>query len=325
MIFKNFELGNKNLKKFNFFLLHGKNDALKNEIIEKYFIKNFKGELNKYEEAEFLGNNDNIIEEFLNKSLFSNEKIIIISRSSDKLLKSLEKILEKRLGDLKIIIKAGTLEKKSKLRNLFEKSEFMIAVPFYEDDNRSLLPILNEFINKHKLKISRESINLILDRVSGNRENMRTELQKIFHYSLTNKNLTFETIKKLTNLGENYSVGKLIDEYLSGNTKNVAKILNENNYSDDDCILILRTLLIKSKRLLSIIEANKQVNNIDKVIMNTKPPIFWKEKESVKKQANTWNLSDLKNKIYEINEIETVIKNNSKNSLNILSDFIVNY
>ena len=325
MIFKNFELGNKNLKKFNFFLLYGKNDALKNEIIEKYFIRNFKGELNKYEEAEFLGNNDNIIEEFLNKSLFSNEKIIIISRSSDKLLKSLEKILEKRLGDLKIIIKAGTLEKKSKLRNLFEKSEFMIAVPFYEDDNRSLLPILNEFINKHKLKISRESINLILDRVSGNRENMRAELQKIFHYSLTNKNLTFETIKKLTNLGENYSVGKLIDEYLSGNTKNVAKILNENNYSDDDCILILRTLLIKSKRLLSIIEANKQVNNIDKVIMNTKPPIFWKEKESVKKQANTWNLSDLKNKIYEINEIETVIKNNSKNSLNILSDFIVNY
>tara|TARA_B100001989_G_scaffold209068_1_gene158099 strand:- start:1061 stop:2038 length:978 start_codon:yes stop_codon:yes gene_type:complete len=325
MIFKNFELGSKNLKKFSLFLLHGKNDALKNEIIEKYLTKNFKGELNKYDEAEFLSNNDNIVEEFLNKSLFSKEKIIIISRSSDKLVKSLENILEKSLIDLKIIIKAGTLEKKSKLRNLFEKSEFMIAIPFYEDDNRSLLPILNEFINKHKLKISRESINLILNRVSGNRENMKTELQKIFHYSLTNKNLTLETIKKLTNLAENYSVGELINEYLSKNTKNVAKILNENNYSDDDCILILRTLLMKSKRLLWIIEANKQVKNIDKVIMNTKPPIFWKEKESVKKQANTWNLRELKNKIYKISEIETIIKKNSKNSLNIVSDFIVNY
>ena len=187
------------------------------------------------------------------------------------------------------------------------------------------MPILNEFINKHKLKISRESINLILNRVSGNRENMKTELQKIFHYSLTNKNLTLETIKKLTNLAENYSVGELINEYLSKNTKNVAKILNENNYSDDDCILILRTLLMKSKRLLWIIEANKQVKNIDKVIMNTKPPIFWKEKESVKKQANTWNLRELKNKIYKISEIETIIKKNSKNSLNIVSDFIVNY
>ena len=325
MIFKNFELGNKNIKEFNFFLLYGKNDGLKNEIIEKYFTKDFKGELNKYEEAEFLGNNDNIMEEFLNKSLFSTEKIIIISRSSDKLVNTLEKILEKNLNDLKIIIKTGILEKKSKLRSLFEKSVSMVAIPFYEDDSRSLLPILNEFINKHKLKISRESINLILDRVSGNRENLKIELQKIFNYSLTNKNLTFETIKKLTNLAENYGVGELVDEYLSGNTKNVTKILNENNYSDDDCILILRTLLIKSKRLLKILETNKQINNIDKVIMNTKPPIFWKERDYVKKQANNWDLKKLKNKIYEINEIETLIKTNSKNSLNILSDFIISY
>ena len=112
MIFKNFELGNKNLKEFDFFLLYGKNDALKNEIIEKYFTKNFKGELNKYEEAEFLSNNDNILEELLNKSLFSTEKIIIISRSSDKLVNTIEKILEKSLTDLKIIIKTGILEKK---------------------------------------------------------------------------------------------------------------------------------------------------------------------------------------------------------------------
>ena len=325
MIFKNFELGNKNIKEFNFFLLYGKNDGLKNEIIEKYFTKDFKGELNKYEEAEFLGNNDNIMEEFLNKSLFSTEKIIIISRSSDKLVNTLEKILEKNLNDLKIIIKTGILEKKSKLRSLFEKSVSMVAIPFYEDDSRSLLPILHEFINKHKLKISRESVNLILDRVSGNRENLKIELQKIFNYSLTNKNLTFETIKKLTNLAENYGVGELVDEYLSGNTKNVTKILNENNYSDDDCILILRTLLIKSKRLLKILETNKQINNIDKVIMNTKPPIFWKERDYVKKQANNWDLKKLKNKIYEINEIETLIKTNSKNSLNILSDFIISY
>ena len=263
------------------------------------------------------------MEELLNKSLFSTEKIIIISRSSDKLVNTIEKILEKSLTDLKIIIKTGILEKKSKLRKLFEKSEIMVAIPFYEDDSRSLLPILSEFINKHKLKISRESINLILDRVSGNRENLKIELQKIFNYSLKNKNLTFETIKKLTNLAENYGVGELVDEYLSGNTKNVTKILNENNYSDDDCILILRTLLIKSKRLLKILETNKQINNIDKVIMNTKPPIFWKERDYVKKQANNWDLRKLKNKIYEINEIETSIKTNSKNSLNILSDFII--
>ena len=107
--------------------------------------------------------------------------------------------------------------------------------------------------------------------------------------------------------------------------KNVIKILNENNYSEEDCILILRTLLIKSKRLLKIIEINNNIKNIDKVIMEIKPPVFWKEKESVKKQVNTWNFEDLKKKIYEINDIEALVKNNSRNSLNLVSNFIVNY
>ena len=83
--------------------------------------------------------------------------------------------------------------------------------------------------------------------------------------------------------------------------------------------------MIKSKRLLEIIEKNIKLKNIDFVINNIKPPIFWKDKEIVKKQVKAWDLEDLKSKVYEINEVEALIKNNSKNSLNILSDFIINY
>ena len=81
----------------------------------------------------------------------------------------------------------------------------------------------------------------------------------------------------------------------------------------------------KSKRLLNIIERFQKNNNLEEVISNTKPPIFWKDKEVIKKQVNNWKLIDLKNKIYQINEIESLIKNNSQNSLNIVSDFILNY
>ena len=117
----------------------------------------------------------------------------------------------------------------------------------------------------------------------------------------------------------------MTNNYLEKNTKKVSKILNENNYSDEDCVLILRTLLNKSKRLLNIIERYESIKNIEDVISSTKPPIFWKEKETIKKQAISWKINDLKSKIYKINEIELLIKNNSKNSLNLVSDFIVNY
>ena len=132
-------------------------------------------------------------------------------------------------------------------------------------------------------------------------------------------------MQKLTNLAENYGVGELAESCLNRNRKNISKILNENNYSDDDCILILRTLLAKSKRLLTIIKKFNETKNLDSVILNIKPPIFWKEKENVKKQATTWKIDELKNRIYKINEIEYLVKSNSGKSLNLISDFIFNF
>ncbi len=325
MIIKNFELNKLDFNIYNIYLLYGKNDGFQNEIIKKYFTKDFKGEIINYDESEILNNGEKILGEILNKSLFSENKILIISRSSDKSSKFVREMQENKLSNIKIIYKSGVLEKKSKLRNLFEKDKNLIIIPFYEDDQKSLLPILNNFIIKNEIKISRETINLIIERASGSRVSLNNELEKIYNYSLSNKNLEFEVVKKLTNLGENIDLNELVDQYLIKNTKHVSKILNENNYSNEDCMLIIRTILIKSKRLLGIIERKNEERNIESIILSTRPPIFWKEKENVKKQVKVWDFRELKNKIYQISEIETLIKNNTKNSLNILSDFIMNY
>ena len=325
MIFKNFQLNKLNFDNYNLYLFYGKNEGFQNEIIQEYFIKNFKGEIIKYDENEVLNNNQIIIEEILNKSLFCEKKILIVSKTTDKSVKIIEEVLDKNFSDIKIIYKSGTLEKKSKLRNFFEKNNKTVIVPFYEDDTNSLLPIINNFIKKNEIRISRESINLLIDRANGSRDSLYKELEKIFNYSISDKNLQHEIVKKLTNLSENIDINELVDQYLIKNTKHVTKILNENNYSDEDCILILRMILIKSKRLLAIIEKYNEVRNIDEVITNIRPPVFWKDKEKVKKQVNNWDFNELKRKIYQISEIETLVKTNSKNSLNIVSNFIVNY
>ena len=325
MILKKFELNNFDFNKFNIYLFYGKNDGLQEEIIKKYFIEKFDGAINKYDEQEILNNKEIIIEGVLNNSLFEEEKLIIITRSSDKIINFIKEISDRNLSGVKIIIRAGILEKKSKLRSYFEKDKNFVCLPFYEDDNSSLLQIINQFLKENKIIISRESINLIINRSSGNSHNLKNELNKILSYSFTSKQIDIDVIKKLTNLSENYDVSELTNNYLEKNTKKVSKILNENNYSDEDCVLILRTLLNKSKRLLNIIERYKSIKNIEDVISSTKPPIFWKEKETIKKQAISWKINDLKSKIYKINEIELLIKNNSKNSLNLVSDFIVNY
>ena len=325
MILKNFELNKLDFDKFNLLLLHGKNEGLQNDIIENYFLKNFIGQINKYDENNFINLTDVIISELLNRSLFEEKKIIIVSRVTDKLFKYVEELIEKEIKDTKIIFKAGLLEKKSKLRNLFEKNKKLISIPFYEDDSKVLTSLIVEFLNKNKIKLSRESINLLIERSSGDRQNVKIELEKILQYSFSNKKIDYEIVSKLTNLSENYSVNILADSYLSKNKKSLFKILNENNYSNEDCILILRSILSKSKKLLNLIEKYNETQNLENVISTAKPPIFWKDKDNVKKQIVSWKIDELKNKIYEINDIETIIKINSKNSLNLLSNFIVNY
>ncbi len=111
---------------------------------------------------------------------------------------------------------------------------------------------------------------------------------------------------------------------MSKNIKKINKILNENNFSVDDCILIVRTLLIKSKRLLEIKKMNNSNLNIEQIISNYKPPIFWKDKEIVKNQASKWSQKEAEKLIYKIHDIELMVKKNYYNSLNIISDFILN-
>ena len=325
MIKKNFELGKLNVKNFNLFLMYGKNEGLKKEIINKHFTKNFLGQINKYDEREFINNAETINSEILNKSLFDNEKLIIISRVTEKILNFIKELNEKEIADVKIILNSNQLDKKSKLRNYFEKDRKLIIIPFYEDDYKNSLIFANNFLIENKIKLSKESLSLIISRANGDRANLKNELNKILMYSYTNNKIEIEIVRKLTNISENYDVNILADNFLSKNKTIVTKILNENNYSNEDCILILRTILSKSKRLMGILEKYKNNKNIEEIISSTKPPIFWKDKENVKKQIASWNLDDLKNKIYKINEIELFVKNNSTNSLNIISDFIVNY
>ena len=324
MIKKFNDLKRTDIENKNFFLTYGKNNGIQDEILHNYFIKGYSKNLLKYEEVEFIDNYDDIVEGLLTKSLFEENKLIIISRVTDRILKYFEAILNKDISNIKFFLRTGVLEKKSKLRSFFEKNNKVIVIPVYEDDYRSLYSLIEKYLSANKIILSRESINLLINRSGNDRFNLKIELNKIYNYSITNKKIDLEIIKKLSNLVENYSVYELADSYLEKNKKNLSKILNENNYSNEDCILILRTIMSKSKRLLSILESSKYNKNIDNVIALYKPPIFWKEKETVKKQVNKWVLEDLKNKIYKINDIELLIKKNASTSLNLLSNFIVN-
>ena len=325
MIIKSFELEKLKSLNLKIHLIYGNNEGIKEDVIKNSYIKNFTGEILKYDEQEILNNKDEFLSSLFTKSLFENEKLVIISRATEKLFAIINIILEREFLETKIIIKSTNLEKKSKLRNLFEKEKQLICTPVYEDDSRSLNFIINNFLKEHKFNLSQEIKNILIERSKGDRINLKNELSKLKNLQISKTKLNIEDVLKLSNLAENYSVFELSDNYLAKNSKKVSNILNENNYSSDDCILIIRTILSKAKRLLKLKNQIDNNTNIAQAISSFKPPVFWKEKDILKKQAQSWSTNEVKEMIFKINDLEALIKKNTTNSMLFVSNFVSNY
>ena len=323
MILKYYEAAKIDLDKNKLILFYGKNEGLKNEEISKIIKKNHEYEKLKYDEKEILENLDNFFNILLSQSLFGERKIIIINRSTDKFLKIINEIIDREIRDVSIIFNADMLDKKSKLRSLFEKEKKFICIPFYPDTNETLSKLTYNFLKKKNILISSENINLIIAKCNGDRETLLNELNKIEYFNKNGKKISKESIAKLTNLAENHSVSELIDHCLAKNKKKIINILNENNFNNEDCILITRTFLNKSKKILKLSNEFKNNKNIDLTISSAKPPIFWKDKEITKQQIYKWTPENIKELIYKLSEVELLIKKNINNSINLITDFIL--
>ncbi len=324
MILKSYQISSLNDIKSNFLLFYGENEGFKNEAIESILNSGFTNNIYRYEESEVFNNYENFLNEIFNKSFFEDRKIIIISRVSEKIYSLIDEVRNKEIKDVKIIINSNSLDKRSKLRSNFEKENDLVCVPFYNDDNSTLVKIASQFFYREKISLSREVLNLIVERCRGDRINLKNELSKIESYIKYKKNISTEDILKLTNLAENFSFSELADACLSNNRKKTLMIINENNFSQEDCVAIIRVFLAKARRILSIREMTEVNYDIDKALSTYKPKIFWKDKELVKRQVNYWSLKKIEKLIIYLNDFELLIKKNSPVSIHLLNDFILN-
>ncbi len=323
MIVKSYEERKIDITKQKIHLLYGENQGQIKDFIDIFFKKEFKDSIYQYDEIEILNDENIIFDTIQTKSFFEDKKLVIINRVTDKFKNIIELIKEKELSDINIILISNILEKKSKLRNLFEKDKNLVCVAFYKDTEQTLSNLVTKLCRDRKINISRQLVNLIIRRAMNNRQSLKNELDKIEAYSSNKVKLDEEKILKLTNVSENHDINTLIDNCLIKNRKKIIEIINDNNFLTEETIQIVRIYLAKAKRLLNLAYEIKKTNNIDSAIITHKPPIFWKDKEIVKNQLKIWSTDKLNELIVRISSLELLIKKNSHNSINILIDFIL--
>jgi len=323
MIVKSFHLSNVNVYDFNYYLFYGENEGHKNELINEIFKKKIKGDVFNYEESWILINKDEFLTDLFNKSFFENDKLIIINRATDKILDLIEEIFKREPEGIKCILNAQILDKRSKLRSFFEKEKKIIISAFYNDNEISIKNYVFNFLKKNDLRLSNEIINLLIEKTDSNRQILKNELEKLKNLIITKKKINPVDIVKLVKNSDGDNFFELIDFFLLKDKNKLQKILNETNLSSDNTINIVRILLLRIKKLIKIKEIIKSNNqDIEKSLNSYKPPIFWKEKEIIKKQIDINSLDNLNEFIRIIFDLEKIIKKYPDNALKFMLNFL---
>ena len=321
MILRSFEL-NKISKDAIFHLVYGSNEGLKTECINEILKKNNARVFN-YDEVQIEDQEESFYENILSGSLFESSKIILINRASDKIYNVIYDLIERNISNTKIIINAYTLDTKSKLRSLFEKNKDLICIPTYPDNNDTLSRLAITLFREENISISQQNVNLVVEKCNGDRKNLKNEFEKIKNFAKNKKKISNKEILQIINLAENYKLSELIDNCLTKDKKKIINILNDNNYSAEESITILRTFLFKAKRILKLATELQRNHDINKTVNSARPPIFWKDKEVVKVQLKMWKPKEIKELIKNINNVELEIKKNYNNSILIITNFIL--
>ena len=310
MIFKSYliEQNLSTLNKYKMFLFYGENEGLKKELKDNIKKINKDKETISFFQDEIIKNNNILVNEVINKSLFDKQKVIFIDQVNDKILDILE-IVSDSIDEERIFIFASILDKKSKLRSFFEKSKNYGICPCYQDNEITIKKIITKQLNNY-LGLSPQVINIISENSGLERDKLNNELEKI-KCCFKDKKINLEELNSLLNIKTNEDFNKLKDEALNGNKISTNRLLADTSFEPENNIFYLNSINQRINKLYEIEELKKQNSNIEILISSLKPPVFWKDKPMLVSQTKKWNKKKLQTLLKKTYETEIEIKSNS--------------
>tara|TARA_B100001057_G_scaffold486463_1_gene567691 strand:+ start:3015 stop:4007 length:993 start_codon:yes stop_codon:yes gene_type:complete len=305
---------NIDLLKENIILFYGENLGLKNDLKFKIKSENKDAEVIDFSQEEISKNEELFFGELFNISLFNKEKIFCINQANDKILELIKEIEEKK-DTPKIYLFSELLDKRSKLRSYFEKSNALGIVPCYADNEITLKKIILGKLEGYT-GLSSQNLNMIIDNCGLDRSKLNNELSKIAAF-FENKIIDTNKLETLLNLKINDSFDLLKDQALIGNKTKTNKLISDTILENEKNIFYLNII---NQRLMKLLEVNKikEKCNLDKAIEKMKPPIFWKDKAIFSLQAQKWDRRKLKRMLDKTYKLELKIKSNSQITPNLL-------
>ena len=324
MILKSFEIENniQKIQQYKFVLIYGENIGLKETLKKNIINLNLKAEIINLYQEDVNKNKNIILNEIKNISLFSEEKIIVLNQIDEKNIIELDKILQSK-EKIKIIFIADLLDKKSKLRTIFEKEKDLAIIPCYNDNDITLRKLINSELKEFK-NLNSNVINMILNYSNLNRKTIINNLDKIKSF-YDKKVLSEESLEKLLNSDRNEFFENIRDASLIGDKTKLNNLLSNFAFSNDDAFFYLNMMNFRLIKLLEIHKVNDDCNDFNVAITKMRPAIFWKDKPVYLKLLKRWHKQSILEALEYLGHTEEKIKKNSSlNSLTMVKNSILN-
>ncbi len=324
MILKSFEIENNiaSILKYKFILIYGENLGLKEALKKKLINLNNEAEVINLYQEDIAKNKGIILNEVKNVSLFVKEKVIIINQANEKSFSELEALLDNN-GNVKIILVADLLDKKSKLRALFEKETNLAIIPCYKDTEITLRKLIQNELKDYK-NLNSNITNMILNYSNLNRKTILNNIEKIKSF-YEKKTVSEHSLEILLNTDRNEVFENIRDAALEGNKIKLNGLLGNFTFANEDTYLYLNMINYRLIKLLDIHKQNIVNKNFEITISKMRPPIFWKDKPIFLRLLKKWDKQRVICALEYIGEAEKKIKSSSSfNGLTIVKNSITN-
>ena len=318
MIIKDFQIEkivNEN-KGFLPILIYGPNEGLIRDHIGK-IKSDYLSDID-FEEVSITGksldlNPDTLATSANSISMFNSYKLIILESLKDKNMSELESVIGSAPTQTMLIVKADNLKKTSKLRKLFESNAQCYALACYEDDAKSMMRLIDNFMKENNISVDRDIKNYLMQTLSTDRMISFNELQKIsLFYANDDTTPNLEEIKNLLNDASSNNLQKMNESVMYGNTVKSSNILDKLLSEGSNPISILRSLINYLKRVQKVKVEMKKGSNFDNAIKFLRPPLFWKDKDNFQQHCVRWPLNKIERNLSQLLDTEIDCKTNSK-------------
>lgn len=249
-----------------------------------------------------------LVDEAAQISLMGGRRVIRVREAGDALAALFSRFLPDSAGDGLVIVEAGDLPGRSALRRAFDEAPRGAAIGCYPDNARDLAAVTRETFAARHIVASRDAIEFLVGHLGGDRLLTRSELEKLSLYAGDGGRIELADAQAVVSDSAALSLDDAVLAAAEGDAAALDRALARVFQEGESAVAIIRALLRHLQRLHVLSAQVGAGGSIDTVIRSARPPIFFKQQDSYRRQLTRWNEARLRDALDRLAEAEFRMK-----------------